>query len=105
MLRLKRERKPNIILKIFIRSQGREQKKRKEREKNCKNKQKTSNNVSMNIYIYSHIYIYTHLSKIPIYVNGLNASVKRHRVTCWTQKQVKRSEVKKRIYGKKAILK
>ena len=95
MLRLKRERKPNVILKIFLRSQGREQKKRREREKNCKNKQKTSNNVSMNI----------HLSKIPIYVNGLNASVKRHRVTSWTQKQVKRSEVKKKISGKKSILK
>ena len=50
-----------------------------------------------------------HLSKIPIYVNGLNDSVKRHRVTSGTQKQVKRSEVEKRIFhtngnGKKAIL-
>ena len=60
----KRERNPNILLNIIIKSQG---KKAKERNKKTT---KTMNNMAIS----------THLSITALNVNGLNAPIKRHRL-------------------------
>ena len=67
-----RKRNPNTTLKIVIKPQ--ENKRR--RKKTNKNKSKTINKMVVR----------THILKITLSVNGLNAATKRYRLTEWIQK-------------------
>ena len=73
----KKEKNPNITLKIVIKLQGKRAKEEEKNKKNYRISQKTTDKMAISTYI----------SIITLNVNGLNALIKRHRVAEWTQKQ------------------